>query len=285
MSLVSVKALILRANPATDSDRYVRLLSKDLGLTEAYARGALRSKSPLLATTEAFGLCEFTLFYNKEKYYVNQANFVYPFAKLKKSIEGLTAASHLADVAVDVSQSLEENQGLYELMVYAFYALEQASLGTVEKILQVTHAAEVRLLALAGYALDYSVCPHCALALSEVKELYFSFPQMRFLCKTAAEKERRELLQWPRSPGSSVGQGKRWELVSGKYLGQPIWPVSETLFEALQYFSKAPYVRLFTFKVSNALEKELAAFTQAYLTACLEKNYQKLGFLFQLSGI
>ncbi len=282
MSLISVKALILRANPATDSDRYVRLLSRDLGLTEAYARGALRSKSPLLATTEAFGLCEFTLFYNKEKYYVNQASFVYPFAKLKRSIEGLTAASHLAEVTIDISQSLEDNKELYELMVYAFYALERASDGDVQQVLQVTHAAEVRLLALAGYALDYSVCTHCSTALSDIKSLYFSFPQMQFICKNAADKERRETALWS---SEFSGQSKRWELSTGKYLGQAIWPVSEALYKALRYFTQAPYTRLFSFKVKKDLERELAAFTQAYLTACLEKNYQRLGFLFQLSGL
>ena len=276
MSLLTIKALILRANPATDHDRYVRLLSSEQGLTEAYVRGALRQKSPLLATTEAFGLCEFGLFTNKEKFYVNQANFIYPFSKLKQSIEALTAAAHLADIAIDIAQTVESTDELYKLMVYAFYAVEQAIDRGVEAILAVTHATEIRLLGLAGYRLNFSPCPHCGLALAEVKDLYFSFPRMSFFCGLEGRKLSSKL---------EYRSHLNWELASNTYLGQAIWPISQALFDALAYFAAAPLPRLFAFAISKEVEKELAAFTQAYLTACLEKNYRRLGFLLQLSGV
>ncbi len=277
MSQVTVKALILRSNPATENDRYVRLLSSEYGLIEAYARGALRSKSKLLATTEAFSLCEFNLFTNKEKYYVNQANFVYPFAKLKKNIEALTAAAHLSDIAIDVSQSLEQFEALYQLMVYGFYALEQAVERSAEALLAATHAGEIRLLALAGYPLEFAPCSHCSLALDEIKNVYFSFPRMQFVCEGEAK-------QSFRTPTSSITRPS-WERAADLYLGQAVWPVSQGLLEALRFFSAAPVQRLFSFSVSKELERELAAFTQAYLMASLEKNYKRLEFLFQLTGI
>ena len=276
MSLLSLKALILRANPATEHDRYVKLLSSEQGLTEVYARGALRQKSPLLATTEAFSLCEFTLFTNKEKYYVNQANFTYPFSKLKQSIEALTAAAHLADIAIDIAQTVESADELYKLMIYAFYALEQAVDRGVEAILAVTHATEIRLLALAGYRLDFSPCPHCRLPLREIRDLYFSFPRMSFLCGL----EGRKL-----SSNVEYRNHLNWEQASNTYLGQAIWPISQALYGALLYFADAPLQRLFAFNISKEVEKELSAFTQAYLTACLEKNYRRLGYLLQLSGV
>lgn len=280
MGLTSVKALILRANPANDHDRYVRIICREFGLIKTYARGALRPKNALLASTEAFGFCELTLFTHKEKYYINNATFIYPFSALKQSIECLTAAAHLADIAIDISQSVEAYEALYELLVYAFYALEQAATADVHAVLSVVHACEIRLLALAGYRLNFEACPHCGLALNDIRALYFNFPSMRFICGNEAKKS----LGLNVAKQSHTEGSKSWEIPYHSYLGEPLWPISQALFEALRFFSEQAQSRLFSFKISPELERELAAFTQAYLTASLEKNYKRLGFLFQLMG-
>lgn len=275
MAHLRIKGLILRANPANERDRYVRLLTAEQGLIEAYARGALRPKSPLLAATESFGFCDFTLFTTREKFYVDQVSFIYPFAGIKADVDLQTVAAHLGDLALDAAQSLESAQELYTVMLYAYYALERAGEDRAAA-LAVAHAGELRILALSGYRLSFEACPHCARAPEAIEGLRFDFGAMRFLCARGAGAQGARGDAPPQAPPSPYARAAHPD---ADYLGRRIWPVSPALLEALRYFTEEDIRRVFSFRLQPRLESELAAFTKALLAASFEKDYRRLDYL------
>ena len=71
----TLSGLILRQRPQ-DDDRVIHLLTREMGLIRAYAKGARRPRSRLAAGTEALCYSRVVLFKSKSWYYVDAAEVI-----------------------------------------------------------------------------------------------------------------------------------------------------------------------------------------------------------------
>ena len=91
--------LVLKETRYKESDRILTILTPGLGVISASAQSSLRLKSKLFSACGLFCYSEFTLVPGRNMYTVREAAVKNVFHGISSSIEGMSLAMYLAEMA------------------------------------------------------------------------------------------------------------------------------------------------------------------------------------------
>ena len=86
MDSISVQGIVISSMPIGEYDRRVEILTGDLGRISAFARGARKPSSPLVAVCRPFAFGNFSLFQGKSSYSLSSAKISDYFTELTGDI-------------------------------------------------------------------------------------------------------------------------------------------------------------------------------------------------------
>lgn len=154
---LNTRGLVLRRVNYRDSDLLLTLLTEKAGKLTAVARGARGRGSRVTGPTQLLAFSDYTLFENRGRYVVDEAESVDLMVELRADIELFALASYFAELLETLSDEDEANPELLSLGLNAFYAL-----GRLKKPPAVVKPAfELKLLALSGYEPLLDRCAVC----------------------------------------------------------------------------------------------------------------------------
>jgi DNA repair protein RecO (recombination protein O) len=142
----SLTAIVLKADPIGAADRRVVLLSAERGKIAAFARGARRQGSPLMAAACPFCYGEFTVHFGRSSYYINAAKITDYFAPLRASYEAAVYGMYLLEFA-DFCTHENNDEGA---MLHLLYQSLQALAAPAADMAAIRCAYEIKAIALAG---------------------------------------------------------------------------------------------------------------------------------------
>lgn len=118
---LTVSGMVLSSTPLGENDKRVTLLTRERGKIHAFARGARRSASPLLASTEAFALGSFQVYEGRSSYNIEKAEISHYFRELTEDY----AAPYYGFYFLELADyySFENLDGTEELSLL-FYSLK-----------------------------------------------------------------------------------------------------------------------------------------------------------------
>jgi DNA repair protein RecO (recombination protein O) len=127
MPLVSTPAVILHVMPYGDSSKILRLLTRDLGLQSAIARGARRPKSPTGPRLDLFAFGTATLRVRERRELSPLTGFEVgdAHAALAHDVERFAAASALAELALKCAPA-ESHPAVFDAVAGGLQALAEA---------------------------------------------------------------------------------------------------------------------------------------------------------------
>ena len=239
----TTRALVLRETKYKEADKILTVLTEDEGKLTVSARGIMRRGSRIAAACQLLTFSEMTLFENRGRWYVQEAQTVEQFLGLREDIARLSLGTYFAELLEAASDEDSPNPEVLRLGLNSLFALS-GGLFSPEHIKAVF---EARLMCLSGYEPALEACPVCG------KEGMAS-PVFSTL-------------------GGTVLCGKCRSAEYGE-----TFPLCESSLAALRHISGAESKKIFSFTLEGAAAKRLYAACEAYVQAQLERRFASLDY-------
>ena len=240
--MLTVKGLVIRETAVGEADRFVTVLTDELGVIRASVRGARRVNSRAGAATRLLAYAQFSLVKGREKYIVDTALSQHIFFAAGFEVERLALAQYFCELFGVLSPSEEAAQPFLRLLLNALALLEKG-----EDRERIKAIVELRLMMMNGYtpALEQCACGHTALTAA-----WFLPGDGRLACERCLK-----------------GGAK---------------PLSPTTLTAMRYIVAASDDRCFSFRLPAEAAAELAGVTEAFLLYHLSRGFKTLEFYHSL---
>ncbi|MBQ4054541.1 MAG: DNA repair protein RecO [Clostridia bacterium] len=254
-----IKGLVLRETPVRDNDRYLDILTAEMGRISVYGRGVRSYKSKNMEATMPLCYSTFTLERQKEDFIVlTEAEKLDAYNDSRLGLEINSLCMYVCETVREVSLPNEDQSRILRLALNTLHALTNSLYD--RDIIKA--AFEMRLMSEAGYMPDLSSCGGCG---RNGEGCQLDVMNGVLLCSECAEKR----LENPEEEGTKL----------------ILAPLSSAAVEALRYIIRAPLNRLFAFRCDHPVPAELSAACEQYILNHLERNFPTLIFYKQVGRL
>ncbi len=144
--LFTVTGIILKAEPFGEYDRRVVMLTKERGKIAAFAKGARKQGSRLLAATNPFCFGEFKLFEGRTSYTISEAMISNYFEGLRQDYEGACYGMYFNELSDYYTRENNDEKEVLKLLYQSLRGLMHKGLDNR----LVRYIFEIKALVIAG---------------------------------------------------------------------------------------------------------------------------------------
>jgi DNA repair protein RecO (recombination protein O) len=237
-----VTGMVLSATPIGEYDRRVVLLTKERGRISAFAKGARRPNSSLVAAVNPFAFGEFTIFEGRTSNTIQSAHISNYFSKLREDVEGAYYGFYFLELAGYYTREGQDEREMLKLLYQTMRAL------THDKIPNrlIRYIYELKTICINGEG-----------------------PQM-FQCVVCGCKD--NLSVFSARKGGMVCSDCLQDIVDGMHLD------TSTVYTT-QYIESSRIENLYTFLVSDRVLVQLGRVMKRYMEVYVERQFKSLGIL------
>ncbi len=174
MGVNQIRGIVIQEQPQGENNKYLVVLAKGVGKVRLCAKGAKKTKSPLLAGTQLFCYADFTLFEGRGFASVTQADLIESFYALRTDMDMLSQAVYLAELADRICPDHMEHDAVLR---YFLLGLQKMAKGDIAPQL-VGRILEIKWLQVTGFLASVE-CMEC----QKNERLFFSEQEALFLCE------------------------------------------------------------------------------------------------------
>lgn len=239
---ITVTGMVLAAMPVGDYDKRLVILTKERGKISAFARGARKPNSALLACSQPFCFGEFTLYAGRNSYNVVSASISNYFTEVRNDLECISYGCYFAELVEQVTRENNDEVEVLKLLYQTMRALTKQSIPNM----LIRYIFELKIMSVNGYTPQVFECVSCG----ESSDLYlFSLSRGGLVCSTC----------------------KRGETDLIALDGSTIY--------TMQFIITTPIEKLYTFTVSDQVLRQLRYIMDRYMKLMIDTKFKSLEVL------
>lgn len=239
---ITITGMVLAAMPVGDYDKRLVILTRERGKITAFARGARRPNSALLACSQPFCFGEFVVYANRTSYNIVSASISNYFTEVREDLETITYGCYFCELAEHITRENNDEMQVLKLLYQTMRALTKRSIPNM----LIRYIFELKMMSINGYTPQVFECVTCG----ATEGVYlFSVNDGGLVCK-----------------GCRRGDS---ELIS----------VDGSTIYTMQFIITTPIEKIYTFTVSEKVLKELKRIMERYLKLMVETKFKSLEVL------
>ena len=129
--IIEITGMIIKAEPISEYDRRVVLLTRERGKISAFARGARKPNSRLLAATNPFSFGVFKVYVGKSSYNIVDASISNYFEGLREDYESAYYGMYFLEVMDYYTRENSDEKEMLKLLYQSLRALMHEGLSNV----------------------------------------------------------------------------------------------------------------------------------------------------------
>ena len=236
---LNTDGLIIKETNVGDADRFVTVLTRDMGVIRAFVRGARSIKSRSLSATQLLGYSRLSVFMSRDTYVIDEAEPIEVFFGVRGDFTRTSLAMYFCELISELAPEGNDSQEILSLALNTLYKLSNNKLPTH----QLKAIFEMRLLSLTGYMPALVGCEHCGKYSDDT--MYFDVEHSQLYCSSCK----------PSQHTFALGVG---------------------VVTALRHICLSDPEKVFSFTLSAAGLKSLSEISEIYLLARTQRRYKSL---------
>ena len=157
MVIINTQGIVLKSVPYKENDLILTVFSRKLGKIAVIARGAKKSKSSLLSSSQIFSYSNFTLKKEGHMYRVTQSEIIKSFYNLSYNFEAFSYGTYILKLIDNFMIENQPNNRLFILLAQALYLFCEEDFDME----YVTLCFELKFLDYIGFKPIVNTCVSC----------------------------------------------------------------------------------------------------------------------------
>ena len=240
---IRMQGMVLSAMPIGEYDKRVTILTTAYGKVGAFARGAKRPGSSLMAATEPFVFGDFEMIEGRSSYTMVSARISEYFEPLRTDVTAACYGAYFLELAAYYGRENDDDLEMLKLLYQTIRVLSRKALSF--KLIRCVY--ELRVMTINGEGPYVSGCLRCR---NETGPFFFSLRRSGLLCGECAAK----------TDGAAV-------------------KLRPAVSHALAYIAAAPIEKLYAFNVTDDVLESLSALVGRYLEHMISHHFKSLDIL------
>lgn len=238
---ISTDGLVIRETNCGENDRMITVITRELGVINAYVTGVKSIKSKRSPATSLLAFSNFIIEKKGSIYRITEASANKVFFKAGSDIVTLSVAQYFCELCNVFKPVQNETEEFLRLVLNSLYFLTQNKYSP-ELIKAIT---ELRIAVISGYAPNIVACDECGKFEDPV--MYFKIDNGTLYCENCRKEN--------------------------------CLSVSLTVLQAMRHIVYSKFESLYSFEIPEKSAKELSILCEKYITYQTEHKFTTLEFL------